>query len=74
MPSAVISKITYDAGTQILHIQYASGKVYDYQSVPQHVYEDLKSAFAKGRYLNQYVRNKYEYETRSNGTGSSRMA
>ena len=62
MPSSVISYITYDAPSQILRVRYVSGMIYDYKKVPEEVYLNMKAAFTKGVFLNQHIKNKYEFE------------
>lgn len=40
----------------------ASGKRYDYEAVPQEIYHDFQSAFAKGRFFNDHIRNRFRYQ------------
>lgn len=62
MPSSVISFIHYDVKHKTLRVGYVSGMVYDYKKVPEHVYLNMKAAFSKGTFLNQHIKNKYEFE------------
>jgi hypothetical protein len=39
----------------------ASGKRYDYEAVPPEVYAEFRSAFAKGRFFNDRIRNRFRY-------------
>ncbi|ASZ10743.1 KTSC domain-containing protein [Chitinophaga pendula] len=61
MPSSVIAAIKYDVTTATLRLIYVSGSVYDYRDVPPQVYEDMRHATSKGRYLNRYIKGKYAY-------------
>ncbi|WDF55459.1 KTSC domain-containing protein [Mucilaginibacter sp. KACC 22063] len=62
MPSAVVSSYDYDSSSQDLKVTYTSGVVYTYKSVPEKVYKELKASQSKGRYLNFFIKGKYEYE------------
>ena len=62
MPSTVIASISYDTATATLRITFVSGLIYDYQQVPEEVYQALKTSDAKGIYLNRYIKGKYPFE------------
>jgi hypothetical protein len=62
MPSSVVAHIRYDPDTATLRIVYVSGMVYDYKNVPGKVYEAMKNALSKGKYLNRYIKGKYDFE------------
>lgn len=62
MPSSVVANMRYDPDTATLRIVYVSGMVYDYKGVPGKVYEAMKKAVSKGRYLNRYIKGKYDFE------------
>jgi hypothetical protein len=36
--------------------------IYDYKKVPQEVYDEMKTAFSKGIYLNERIKGFYEFE------------
>ena len=61
MPSTVISTINYDPATTTLRITYVSGMIYDYQKVPESIYEAIKSSGAKGIFLNKHIKGKYAF-------------
>jgi hypothetical protein len=62
MPSTTISKSTYDPKTRVLSVWFvASGKRYDYDAVPPETYAALRGAFSKGRFFNEYIRNRFSY-------------
>lgn len=61
MPSSVVSAFYYDSLSSTLRVIYTSGVVYDYINVPAKVYEAMKNAFSKGRYLNEHVKGHYAF-------------
>ncbi len=62
MPSSVVSSIKYDAPTATLRIFFVSGRIYDYEDVPEDVFTAMKSAFSKGTYFNDYIKNNYRFK------------
>jgi len=62
MPSSVVFAMNYNASTSTLTIEYVSGSVYEYKNVPEYVYEEMKKAKSKGKFLNQKIKDKYLYE------------
>jgi len=62
MPSTSIKKSSYDPETRVFSIWFvASGRRYDYESVPPEIYDGFRSAFAKGRYFNEHIRDRFRY-------------
>ena len=62
MPSSVVSTMQYDNTSGTLRIIFVSGMIYDYKNVPEEVYIALKTSGAKGIFLNQHIKGKYEFE------------
>ena len=62
MPSSVVFTISYDTATATLRIIFVSGMIYDYKNVPEAVYQAMKTSGAKGIYLNQHIKGKYQFE------------
>jgi hypothetical protein len=62
MPSTVIKNFTYDSKKERLYVTFLSGKVYAYLNVPEDVYEEMKAAFSKGKFLNENVKGKYDFK------------
>jgi len=58
--SAIIS-IGYDRKTRTLEIEFISGKIYEYYDVPWTVHRDLMLASSQGRYLEQHIRDEYQF-------------
>lgn len=62
MPSSVVARMSYDAAHQVLRVTFFSGEVYEYASVTQEVYEQMKAAESKGAFLNQEIKPRYKYK------------
>jgi hypothetical protein len=62
MPSTVIASFDYDEANETLQVKYVSGKMYNYKNVPLTVYQLMRSSFAKGIFLNRYIKGKYPFE------------
>ena len=65
MPSTLIRNFYYDPDKQILTIEFVAGPVYEYQQIPYELYEQMKSAFAKGIFFNNYIRDKFPFEKKT---------
>jgi hypothetical protein len=59
--SSNIRSIGYDADTSTLEVEFQSGEVYQYARVPAIVHAALMKAPSKGAYLNQHIKNAYQY-------------
>jgi len=57
-----VRSVGYDESLHLLEIQYISGDVYRYYSVPKQEYEQLARAESKGTYVNERIKPKYPYE------------
>ncbi|WP_234110673.1 MULTISPECIES: KTSC domain-containing protein [Chryseobacterium] len=64
MPSNVVKKYSYNTEQMILTIMFVSGKVYDYFQVPLYTFENFRSAFSKGSFLNRFIKGKFRYKER----------
>lgn len=62
MPSTVIRNIIYDPSSRTLRIVFISGVMYDYKDVPENVYQSLKASTSKGSYLNEHIKNNYDFK------------
>jgi len=51
----------YNEVSQTLTVEFNSGSRYNYYDVPQHVFEGMKSADSKGKYLNTQIKGVYRY-------------
>lgn len=58
--STAISAVGYDKTTQKMCITFKQGHTYDYCRVPESIYTALMSASSKGRYYDNYIKDKYD--------------
>ncbi|GLS28425.1 KTSC domain-containing protein [Mesorhizobium albiziae] len=66
MPSTSIRKTEYDPDREILSVWFVtSGKRYDYEAVPAATYQAFQDAFAKGRFFNAHIRDRFKYRRAS---------
>ncbi|MDG4906932.1 KTSC domain-containing protein [Mesorhizobium sp. WSM4898] len=62
MPSTSIKKTKYDPAKGILSVWFVtSGKRYEFEGVPPETFAAFRSAFAKGRFFNAHIRNRFRY-------------
>ena len=62
MPSTVIRRFAYDPASRSLEVLFVTGRRYRYREVPAEVAEAFRSAFAKGRYFNARIRDRYPFD------------
>ena len=62
MPSSVIAYMNYFPESSTLRIIYTTGEIYDYLKVPAAIYEAMKKAASKGKYLNQIIKGHYSFK------------
>lgn len=61
--SSQIAASGYDPATQVLAIQFKSGKsVYHYQQVPEDVAAAFDAAESKGKFLGSEIKGTFEFE------------
>ena len=58
--SSNIRSVGYNSGSSTLEIEFNSGRVYQYLSVPKDEDERLMSASSKGRYFNNNIKDAYQ--------------
>jgi hypothetical protein len=61
MPSSVIKHFRYDATKLILRVLFVSGIRYDYINVPKAIFDQMRNASSKGKFLNDKIKGKYSY-------------
>ena len=72
MPSTVIAEMNYNAEKQILRIRFVSGLIYEYLSVPEEIFAEMKKSGSKGNFLNTRIKGNYRYKKVNNGqTGTA---
>lgn len=60
--SSDIRSIGYDDETCILEIEFHSGGIYQYYSVPRAVYERLMNASSYGKYFHAHVKGVFDHQ------------
>jgi hypothetical protein len=58
--SSNIDAIGYDEGSQTLEIEFKTGSIYQYSGVAAHIYDGFLRATSKGRFFDQFVRNRFQ--------------
>jgi hypothetical protein len=59
--SSNVAGFCYNATTQVLTVEFNNGNRYDYYEVPEHVYDGMRIAESKGKYLNENIKGSYRY-------------
>ena len=57
--SSNLASVGYDAGSEILEIEFGGGRVYQYAEVPQEAYRALMNADSIGSHFHRHIREKY---------------
>ena len=57
----MIRSVGYDERHSLLEIEFTSGKIYQYEAVPEEVYRGLMSAGSKGRYFDEQINGRFRY-------------
>jgi lysyl-tRNA synthetase class 2 len=60
--SLALKGFDYDETKKILRIEFTDGSVYQYQDIPESVYQELKEAPSKGKYFNTNIRDKFGFD------------
>jgi hypothetical protein len=60
--SSNIAAVGYDAEEQTVYVQFFNGSTYAYKGVPEHEFENLRTAPSVGSYFNRNYKNVYPYE------------
>ena len=60
LKSTAVKSAGYDDDGEVLEIEFTSGRIYQFSSVPRSVYDWLLRAKSKGAYVSRIV-NDYEY-------------
>lgn len=60
--SKSIASIGFRSELRVLEVEFRSGALYRYFSVPRSIFEALQKAESKGRYFSQSIRGKFEFK------------
>ena len=58
--STMIKRYDYDADMQVLHLQFASGRISSLSGVPQEVADQFVAAPSKGKFFHTSLRDTYK--------------
>lgn len=58
--SSTIRAVGYEEPTQTLEVEFKAGSTYQYASVPKAVYQRFMVAPSKGKFLAQFIKEKYK--------------
>jgi hypothetical protein len=58
--STAINAVGYDKTTQRMSITFKQGHAYNFCRVPENVFLGLLSASSKGRYYDEFIKDKYD--------------
>jgi lysyl-tRNA synthetase class 2 len=61
MPSTVIRRFDYSPERRELRVEFVTGRRYLYRDVPEAEARAMSGAFAKGRYFNAHIRDRYRF-------------
>ena len=62
LDSTAVLSAGYDAESQVLELEFKSGRVYRYRGVPQGTYDFLLRSPSKGGFVNRMIDGRYPYE------------
>jgi len=59
--SVAISKAKFNRRDNLLTLRFKNLSEYDYYNVPLHIFDGLRDAESKGRYINKYVIGEFKF-------------
>jgi hypothetical protein len=59
--STSVASAGYDAATRVLEIEFSSGRTYQFDGVPQGVFDWLVRTPGKGSYVSRMINDRYPY-------------
>ena len=59
--STAITTAMYEYDSYKLRLTFKNGRSYFYRKVPNHVFEGLRSSASKGKFINKFILNSYNY-------------
>ena len=74
MPSTVIRRFDYSPQTRELTVEFVTGRRYVYLDVPEEAASAMHRAFAKGRYFNAHIRDRYRFREIGDGDDAAGAA
>lgn len=59
--SSTISRMAYDEARRVLAVEFKNGSRYEYYDIPTNVFQQMKAAASKGRFLSANIKGCYRY-------------
>jgi hypothetical protein len=59
LDSTTLASAAFDTAAGLLELEFRSGALYRYFSVPPSLYRDLLAADSKGRFFNRFIRDRF---------------
>jgi hypothetical protein len=59
--STSVASAGYDSATRVLEIEFSSGRIYQFDAVPQGVFDWLLRTPSKGSYVSRMINDRYPY-------------
>jgi len=59
--SSSLAQLAYDQRQEILQVEFCDGTMYQYASVPIHIYDELLRADSKGAFFNSCIRSRFPH-------------
>ena len=60
--STAIDSADYNYSNEALTLQFQNGNRYEYTRVPRFVFHGLQEAASKGKFINNYVNNSFNFK------------
>lgn len=60
--SSNIASVGYDSGSSTLQIEFNNGKLYDYYSVPEEIYNEIINTGSPGGYFHSHIKNVFSFQ------------
>ena len=60
--SSNVCSVGYDESSMTLEIEFNNGAIYQYQNVPQDIFNNLMSAASPGGFIHSSIKGVYAYE------------
>ena len=57
--SSMIASFGYDPANSILEVEFIKGAIWQYQDVPEYMYNEMKSCDSCGKYFNANIKGQY---------------
>nr|WP_256369954.1 KTSC domain-containing protein [Granulicella sp. S190] len=59
--SSTLSRIRYEAASQVLTVDFRSAGIYEFYEVPANLYQEMIESNLKGDFLSERIRGHFRY-------------